>query len=56
MEFRKLLSSVFGPGASHDVLGDFEALDAVTCPAYYIHIVKKQNSVDTFCKDQMRNV
>jgi glycine N-methyltransferase len=44
VEFRKLLSSVFGSGASHEVLGDFESLEATTCPAYYVHIVQKQNS------------
>ena len=44
MEFRKLLSSVFGSGSSYEVYGDFEPLDAVTCPAYYVHIVKKQNN------------
>ena len=43
IEFRKLLSSVFGTGSSYETYGDFEALDVVDCPAYYVHIVKKQN-------------
>eukprot|EP00112_Aurelia_sp_Birch-Aquarium-sp1_P020212 Seg5158.3 transcript_id=Seg5158.3/GoldUCD/mRNA.D3Y31 product="Glycine N-methyltransferase" protein_id=Seg5158.3/GoldUCD/D3Y31 len=40
--FNGLLEKVFGKEAKHTILGDFEPIDQVENPAYYIHIIERQ--------------
>ena len=44
--FTNLLREVFGEGARHEVFGDFEALGKVDLPAYYVHMIWKQDTGD----------
>ncbi|XP_067131365.1 glycine N-methyltransferase [Centruroides vittatus] len=39
--FKKLLKNVFGQDCKHWVYADFQPLDKIDNPAFYIHIVKK---------------
>jgi len=39
--FNKLITKVFGEDSKHTILADFEPLDAVDNPAYYIHVCQK---------------
>lgn len=41
--FTNLLRDVFGEDARHEVFGDFEALGKVDLPAYYVHMIWKQD-------------
>lgn len=40
--FNAIITDVFGEDAGHTVLADFEPLDAVKNPAYFIHICEKK--------------
>jgi hypothetical protein len=39
--FGNLLSSVFGPKASHSVFADFKSMEEQPNPAFYIHTIEK---------------
>ncbi len=40
--FNGLVEKVFGKDAEHTVLGDYEPIENVSDPAYYVHIIKKK--------------
>lgn len=39
--FKRMLGSVFGENAKHNIFGDFKSLDVEPVPAFYIHMVEK---------------
>jgi len=39
--FTELLHEAFGPGATHEVYADFESVEKIKLPAYYIHTIEK---------------
>ena len=39
--FRQLLEEAFGPGTTVRTLGDFQPMDCVVDPAFFIHVVRK---------------
>lgn len=39
--FSQILSDTFGPRMKHTVCGDFKSLNEVENPAFYVHIVEK---------------
>ncbi|XP_058129104.1 glycine N-methyltransferase [Anopheles ziemanni] len=42
--FEEILQRIFSGAKSHEIYGDFKALQAVPNPAFYIHVVQKASS------------
>ena len=41
--FEDILKSIFADSKSHEIYGDFKPLTQATVPAFYIHVVKKND-------------
>ena len=41
-KFNTILKEVFGDDVEHEVLADFEPVEKIDNPAYFIHIIKKK--------------
>lgn len=42
--FSQILSDTFGPHMKHTICGDFKSLNEVENPAFYVHIVEKNET------------